>query len=150
MTIDSFLQCLSWQIFISNNVAMSYSQLSVLLEVRTTNASRWYLNHKWHTILLPSSSVYSAKWRFLCDTVETSLSVTASAVGKIFDYRPEGPGFIPRPGRGFNFWAIFFATPSMDRDVKPLVWSLNVLSVDLKNHSLLDESRAISVLWSVI
>ena len=35
-------------------------------------------------------------------------------------------------GRGLNFGRPSFATPSVDRDVKPLVQSLNVLSEDLK------------------
>ena len=42
-------------------------------------------------------------------------------VGKISDYQPEGPGFNLRPGRGLNFGRPSFATPSVDRDVKPLV-----------------------------
>ena len=42
-------------------------------------------------------------------------------VGKISDCQPEGPGFNPRPGRGLNFVRPSFATPSVDRDVKPLV-----------------------------
>ena len=42
-------------------------------------------------------------------------------VGKISDYQPEGHGFNPRPGRGLNFGIPSFATPSVDRDVKPLV-----------------------------
>ena len=42
-------------------------------------------------------------------------------VGKISDCQPEGPGFNPRPGRGLNFGRPSFATPSVDRDVKPLV-----------------------------
>ena len=37
------------------------------------------------------------------------------------DYQPEGPGFNPRPGRGLNFRRPSFATPFVDRDVKPLV-----------------------------
>ena len=41
--------------------------------------------------------------------------------GKISDYQPEGPGFNPRPGRELNFGRPSFATPSVDRDVKPLV-----------------------------
>ena len=44
-----------------------------------------------------------------------------SAVGKISDCQPGGPGFNPRPGRGLNFGRPSFATPSVDRDVKPLV-----------------------------
>ena len=43
------------------------------------------------------------------------------AAGKISDCQPEGPGFNPRPGRGLNFGRPSFATPSVDRDVKPLV-----------------------------
>ena len=43
------------------------------------------------------------------------------AVGLISDCQPEGPGFKPRPGRGLNFRRPSFATPSVDRDVKPLV-----------------------------
>ena len=42
-------------------------------------------------------------------------------VGKISDCQPEGPGFNPWPGRGLNFGRPSFATPSVDRDVKPLV-----------------------------
>ena len=37
-----------------------------------------------------------------------------------------------QPGRGLNFGRPSFVTPSVDRDVKPLVLSLNVLSGDLK------------------
>ena len=37
------------------------------------------------------------------------------------DCQPEGPGFNPRPGQGLNFGQSSFATPSVDRDVKPLV-----------------------------
>ena len=33
----------------------------------------------------------------------------------------EGPGFNSRTGRELNFGRPFLATPSMDRDVKPLV-----------------------------
>ena len=42
-------------------------------------------------------------------------------VGKISVCQPEDPGFNPRPGRGLNFGRPSFATPSVDRDVKPLV-----------------------------
>ena len=31
-----------------------------------------------------------------------------------------------------ELWGPSFATPSIDREIKPLVWSLNVLSGDLK------------------
>ena len=71
-------------------------------------------------------------------------------VGKMSDYQPEGPGFNPRPGRGLNFGRPSFTTPSVDRDVKPLVLSLNVLSGELKRtHTLVDRSRLMPVLWSV-
>ena len=53
-------------------------------------------------------------------------------VGKISDCQPEGPGFNPRPGRGLSFGRPSFATPSVERDVKPLVQSLDVLLGDLK------------------
>ena len=43
------------------------------------------------------------------------------AVGKISDCQPEAPGFNTRPGRGLNFGRPSFATPSVDRDVKPSV-----------------------------
>ena len=49
-------------------------------------------------------------------------------VGKISDCQPEGPGFNPRPGRELNFGRPSFATLSVDRDVKLLVQSLDVLS----------------------
>ena len=42
-----------------------------------------------------------------------------SAVGKISDCQPGGPEFNPRPGRELNFGRPSFATPSVDRDVKP-------------------------------
>ena len=42
-------------------------------------------------------------------------------VGRNSDYQPEGPGFNPRPGQGLNFGRSSLATPSVDRDVKPLV-----------------------------
>ena len=52
-----------------------------------------------------------------------SLSVCeVGTVGKISDRQPGGPGFNSRPpGRGLNFGQPSFATPSVDRDVKPLV-----------------------------
>ena len=66
-------------------------------------------------------------------------------VGKISDYQPEGPGFNPRPGRGLNFGRSrpSFATPSVDRDVKPLVGGLK------KTHTLVDKSWLTTVLWTV-
>ena len=42
-------------------------------------------------------------------------------ISKFSDFQPEGPGFNLRPGRGLNFKRPSFATPSVDRDVKPLV-----------------------------
>ena len=57
---------------------------------------------------------------------------TVGTVSKISDCQPEGPGFNPRPRRGLNFRRPSFATPSVDREVKPLVKSLDVLSGDLK------------------
>ena len=55
-------------------------------------------------------------------TLRSQLSVCeVGTVGKISDCQPEGPGFNPRPGRGLNFGRPSFATPSVDRGVKPLV-----------------------------
>ena len=42
-------------------------------------------------------------------------------VGKISDYQLEGPGFNPRSGRGLKFGQPPVATPSIGREVKPLV-----------------------------
>ena len=42
-------------------------------------------------------------------------------VSKSSGCQPESPGLSPGPGRGLNFERPSFATPSMDRDVKPLV-----------------------------
>ena len=50
-----------------------------------------------------------------------SKSRIEGTVSKISDCQPEGPGLNPRPGRGLNFRRPSFATPSVDRDVKPLV-----------------------------
>ena len=41
-------------------------------------------------------------------------------------------GSIPWSGWGLNFRRPSFATPSVDRDVKPLVYSIDVFSGDLK------------------
>ena len=54
-----------------------------------------------------------------------------------------------RPGRGLNFGRPSLATPSVDRDVKPMVWSLDVLSEDLKEPPFVDKSRLMPVLWTV-
>ena len=42
-------------------------------------------------------------------------------VGKISHCQPWGPGFNTRPGRGLNFQQPSFTTPSVDRDIMPLV-----------------------------
>ena len=60
------------------------------------------------------------------------MCVRGGTVGKISDCQPECPRFNPRLGRGLNFGRPSFATPYVDRDVKPLVQSLDVLSGDLK------------------
>ena len=53
--------------------------------------------------------------------------------GKVSDCYPEGPEFKPRPGPAtLNFGRPSFAATSVDRDVKPLVSSLNVLWGHLK------------------
>ena len=59
-----------------------------------------------------------------------------SAVGMTSDCQPEGPGFNLRPGRGLNFERPSFATPSIDRDVKPLVYGppSNYASVPANNN----------------
>ena len=62
-----------------------------------------------------------------------------ATVGKISDCQPEGPGFNPRPGRGLNFRRLSFATPYVDRSVKPLVQSLDVLSGDLEEPTHLSK-----------
>ena len=49
------------------------------------------------------------------------VSLSASLSSKISDCQPEGLGFNSRPGRGLNFGRPSLATPSVDRDVKPLV-----------------------------
>ena len=53
-----------------------------------------------------------------------SIIITVCEVGtvsKTSDCQPECSRFNPRPGRGLNFGKPSFATPSVDRDVKPLV-----------------------------
>ena len=63
----------------------------------------------------------------VCVCVSVCMCVCeVSAVGKISDW------FNSRPGRGLNFECSSLATPSVERDIKPLVWSLDVLSGDLK------------------
>ena len=54
------------------------------------------------------------------------------AVGKISACQLGGPEFNPQSGRGLSFGRPSFATPSVDRDVKQLVWPLDVLPGDLK------------------
>ena len=60
-------------------------------------------------------------------------------VGKISDCQPEGPGSIPGLVEGLNFGRPSFATPSVDRDVKPLVWPLDVLLGDSKEPTHLSK-----------
>ena len=69
-------------------------------------------------------------------------------VGKIAECQPEGPGFNPWPGRGLNFGRPSFATPSVDKNVKPLILSLDILSWDLKEptHISIRVLRVIPVL----
>ena len=71
--------------------------------------------------------------------------------GKISDSQPEGPGFNPRLGRGLDFGRPSFATPSVDRDVKPLIWIVSQRSIGgLKRaHTLVDKRRLMPVLWTV-
>ena len=58
-------------------------------------------------------SKYSYKiWRSVC---------AIGTVDKISNYHLEGPGYNPRPSRGLSFGWPSFATPSVDRDVKPMV-----------------------------
>ena len=59
------------------------------------------------------------------------------AVVKISDCQPGVLGFNPRPVRGLNFRRLSFASPSVDRDVKPLVQSLDVAMGDLKEPTRL-------------
>ena len=58
-----------------------------------------------------SSNLLTEKWHV---SVVKGLSKTAIS-------QPEDPGCNPRPGRVLNFEQPSFATPSVDRDVKPLV-----------------------------
>ena len=77
-----------------------------------------------------------AKLRLLCHMqikLPTELSVCdVGTVSKISDGQPEGFGFNTPPGRELKFSRPSFTTPSVDRDVKPLVKTLDVLSGDLK------------------
>ena len=57
----------------------------------------------------------------LAATDPQPLVCKVGTVSKTSDCQPEGPGFNPRLGRGLNFGCPSFATPSVDRDVKPLV-----------------------------
>ena len=45
----------------------------------------------------------------------------AKLVRSLHGFQPEGYGFNPRPGWGLHFRRPSFATPSVDRDVKPMV-----------------------------
>ena len=64
-----------------------------------------------------------------------------STVGKIFECQPESPGFNPGPGRGLNFGRPPFATPSVDEDVKPFVYSPEMMSSRLqRTQTLLEKS----------
>ena len=58
-----------------------------------------------------SSNLLTGKWH---------VSVV-KGLGKTAISQPEDPGCNPRPGRVLNFEQPSFATPSVDRDVKPLV-----------------------------
>ena len=68
-------------------------------------------------------------------------------VGKIFDYEPDGPEFNPWPGRGLNFWWPSYATPSVDRDITPLILSPDMKFRRLrKTQTIVKEGRARLVL----
>ena len=97
-----------------------------------------FLHYSWHhgSPIILSRTVYS-----VCEV---------GTVGKISDCQPEGPGFNPRPGRGLNSGWPSFATPSVDRDVKPLVWfSRRSIGGLKRTHTLVDKSRLMPILWSV-
>ena len=55
--------------------------------------------------------------------ISTSLASCArlAQLVKSLTANPGGPRFNPRPGRGLNFGRPSFATPSVGRDVRPLV-----------------------------
>ena len=72
-------------------------------------------------------------------------------IGKISDYKPGGSGFNVRPGRGLNFGRPYFATPSVDRDVKPfgLVFRRSDGGIKTENPHLSQKEAGNFVLWSV-
>ena len=68
-------------------------------------------------------------------------------VGEISDCQPEGPGFNLRPGQGLNLWRPSFATPSVDRDIKRLVYTGGILQrLDTDVHSVVTAKRS-TALW---
>ena len=76
-----------------------------------------------NTILCAISIVCGILNTFLC------MCEVSAVTSQISDCKPGGPGFNTRDGQGLNFARPCFATPGVDRDVKPLVY---ILSGDLE------------------
>ena len=70
---------------------------------KTKNPHLWQV-HSTNVVFKPNQLTLLCVWVCVC-VCEVS---AVSAVGKISDCQPEGPGFYPRPGRGLNFGRSFF------------------------------------------
>ena len=65
-------------------------------------------------------------------------SLTASQI--------KGPGLNPQPARVLNFGVPSVVTPSVDRNVKPLVWSVEMISRGLKRTPVLFTKSTVVIL----
>ena len=81
-------------------------------DIRKGLPKKWERYDKYNHISVLKHFSKKLSYTYVCEV---------GTVGKISDYQLEGPRFNPRPGRGLNFGRSSFATPSVDRDVKPLV-----------------------------
>ena len=78
-------------------------------------------------------SPFSGKDCLLRRTETSNCLCEVSAVGRISLPTGKSCGRVQYPARSrVELWAIFLAKPSVDGDVEPLVWSLDILSWDLK------------------
>ena len=127
--VDPSLTVRFWLLSLSNRSAIwkfGICPKSSLTQAQYTVLRFSHVPSKTEKIIESSEKLFNPKTR--CEV---------GTVGKISDCQPGGPGFNPRPGRGLNLGRPSFATLSVDRDVKPLVLSLNVLSRGLKEPTQL-------------
>ena len=104
---------------LNRSFAVLSTSLKKVVQFKLGGFKNWNFTHKLTKSCTTRKNVLIAG-NICKDGKIVPLVCEVGTVGKISDCQPEGPGFNPRPGRGLNFGRPSFATPSVDRDVKPL------------------------------